>query len=75
MICDDSSHILISIIPSISIMSDENKPKYVHVVKHSSTDTLVTTIPRQYCKALQLSKGDILIMQLVDNTQITMEKV
>jgi antitoxin component of MazEF toxin-antitoxin module len=49
------------------------KPKYVHVVKHSSADTLVTTIPRSYCKELQLSKGDILVMKL-DGKRVIMEK-
>ena len=50
------------------------KPKYVHVVKHSNADTLVTTIPRSYCKALDLSKGDILAMKL-DDKRVIMEKV
>ena len=66
----------LSLISTISIDSIkmENKPKYVHVVKHSSADTLVTTIPRPYCKALELSKGDILAMTL-DGRRVIMEKV
>ena len=68
-----SSHILISTISIFSIKL-EIKPKYVHVVKHSSADTLVTTIPRPYCKALELSKGDILAMTL-DGRRVIMVKV
>ncbi|MGH9986465.1 MAG: hypothetical protein ACRD8W_21190 [Nitrososphaeraceae archaeon] len=59
---------------SIDSIKLENKPKYVHVVKHSSADTLVTTIPRPYCKALDLSKGDVLAMTL-DGRRVIMEKV
>ena len=67
-----SSYSTILIISIISIMVE--KPKYVHVVKHSSADTLVTTIPRSYCKALDLSKGDFLAMKL-DDKRVIMEKV
>jgi hypothetical protein len=70
-----SSYSTTSTIPNNSIMLEDNKPKYVHVVKHSSADTLLITIPRPYANALQLSKGDILKMQLVNNARIPVEKV
>lgn len=70
---DHSSYSITSTISIDSIMSDE-KPKYVHVVKHSSAVTLVTTIPRPYAKALQLSQGDILAM-ILDGKRVIMEKV
>jgi hypothetical protein len=69
---DHSSLSLISTISIDSIKLEEIKPKYVHVVKHSSADTLVTIIPRSYCKALDLSKGDILAMKL-DGKRVIME--
>jgi hypothetical protein len=56
-----------------SIMTVE-KPKYVHVVKHSSAETLIMTIPRAHVKALQISQGDILAMTL-DGKHVIMEKV
>jgi hypothetical protein len=71
-----STNSSLSLISTISIDSIklENKPKYVHVVKHSSADTLITTIPRSHVKALQISKGDILAMTL-DGKRVIMEKV
>lgn len=71
---DNSSYSSNSTISIDSIKLEEIKPKYVYVVKHSSGDTLVTTIPRPYVKALQLSKGDILVMTL-DGNRVIMEKV